>query len=235
MIDVDMSVFKKTKSSKKFRLNDLVSEGKGQTISYGMIYSPVIEIYIYFLDKDEEISEMKAPYENIILILEGSLNISTEPPTEISAGDVYVVPEETDVRIMATKPVKYASILLPMEGELIKNLDVSTKMKAKEMVSYRPGQVVNLTLVNNPGLNLSVISMDVGEGLNTHTAPGDAMVIALDGEGKITIGGEEFDIKEGESIIMPKDIPHAVFGVTQFKMILVLVKNAEANRPMVPT
>jgi len=219
-----MSVFRKLEDSKKFRLDESVSEGRGQTISYGVLYSPAAEIYVYFLDEGEEISEMKAPYDNIILILKGSLLIGTEPPAEISAGEIYIVPEETDVIITATKPVKYASILLPMEGELIKNIDVSTKMAAKEMVEYRPGQVVNLTLVRRDNLNLSVIAIDKGEGLNAHTAPGDAFVIALDGEAEIAIGGKPFLLKEGESIIMPKGIPHSVKGVTQFKMLLILVK-----------
>lgn len=231
--NVNMSVFSKLESSKKFRMEDLVSEGRGQTISYGMLYSPAAEMYVYFLDKDEEISEMKAPYENIVLMLKGSLRLWTEPPVDISAGDVYIVPEETDVVITATKPVKYVSILLPMEGTLIKNLDLSTKMVSKEMVAYREGQVVNLTLVNSPSLNLSVISMDKGEGLNTHTAPGDAFVVALDGEGQIIIDGKEFRLKEGESIIMPKNVPHAVMGITQFKMILILVK--EGKKPIMPT
>lgn len=219
-----MSVFRKVGYSKIFRLDDLVSEGKGQTISYGVSYSRSAEIYVYFLDEGEEISEMKAPYQNMILALSGKLHIGSEPPEDISAGEVYIIPEETDVNISATKPVKYASILLPMEGELIKNIDVSTKMAAKEMVEYRPGQVVNLTLVKRDNLNLSVIAIDEGEGLNAHTAPGDAFVVALDGEGEIVIGGKDFRLKEGDSIVMPKGVPHSVKGVTRFKMLLVLVK-----------
>lgn len=219
-----MSAFRKVGYSKLFRLEDLVSEGKGQTISYGVSYSQSAEIYVYFLDEGEEISEMKAPFQNIILAFTGLLHIGSEPPADISAGEVYIIPEETDVTISATKPVKYASILLPMEGELIKNIDVSTKMAAKEMVEYRPGQVVNLTLVKRDNLNLSVIAIDEGEGLNSHTAPGDAFVVALDGEGEIVIGGKQFRLKEGDSIVMPKGVPHSVKGVTRFKMLLILVK-----------
>ncbi len=36
------------------------------------------------------------------------------------------------------------------------------------------------------------------------------MVTVLEGKGKFTIGGEEFILEEGKTIIMPKDIPHAV-------------------------
>lgn len=229
-----MSVFKNIKSSEVFRLKDLITEGRGQTISYGMLDNPEVTIYMYFFDEGEGISEMKSPFQNMIKVLDGVLSIEGDSSAELTEGEIYIVPHNTDVVISAAKSVKYVSILLPMEGELIKNIDLSTKMIAKELIDYRPGQVANLTLVNKPGLNLSVIAMDEGEGLKTHTAPGDAMVLALDGEAKITIADEEFMLREGETIVMPKDIPHAVYGMTKFKMLLVLVKDTEAKKPIVP-
>ena len=48
------------------------------------------------------------------------------------------------------------------------------------------------------------------------------MVTVLDGTGKFTIGGDEFILTKGESIVMPKDVPHAVYGQEQFKMELVV-------------
>lgn len=48
------------------------------------------------------------------------------------------------------------------------------------------------------------------------------MVTVLEGKGKFTIGGEEFILEEGKTIIMPKDIPHAVYGEERFKMLLVV-------------
>lgn len=48
------------------------------------------------------------------------------------------------------------------------------------------------------------------------------MVTVLDGKGRFTVGGEVFTLTEGESLIMPKDVPHAVFGEEKFKMELVV-------------
>ena len=48
------------------------------------------------------------------------------------------------------------------------------------------------------------------------------MVTVLEGAGRFTVGGEVFVLHEGETLIMPKDIPHAVFGEEQFKMQLVV-------------
>ncbi len=38
------------------------------------------------------------------------------------------------------------------------------------------------------------------------------MVTVLEGKGRFTVGGEVFYVEEGETLIMPKDIPHAVYG-----------------------
>ena len=39
----------------------------------------------------------------------------------------------------------------------------------------------------------------------------------------LTIDGEKYILHTGESIVMPKDHPHAVFGKEKFKMLLVVV------------
>ena len=44
----------------------------------------------------------------------------------------------------------------------------------------------------------------------------------LDGIGEITIDGQKYELKEGESIVMPANHPHAVYAKETFKMILVV-------------
>ena len=48
------------------------------------------------------------------------------------------------------------------------------------------------------------------------------MVIVLEGTGRFTVDGVEYLVSEGQSIIMPKDIPHAVYGQERFKMLLLV-------------
>ena len=48
------------------------------------------------------------------------------------------------------------------------------------------------------------------------------MVTVLEGTGRFTVGGEVFFLNEGETLIMPKDIPHAVYGEEKFKMQLIV-------------
>lgn len=62
--------------------------------------------------------------------------------------------------------------------------------------------------------------MLVGERSSTHAAGGDAMVTVLDGTGRFTVGGQAYILNAGETLVMPKDIPHAVYGEERFKMQL---------------
>lgn len=48
------------------------------------------------------------------------------------------------------------------------------------------------------------------------------MVTVLEGKGKFVIGGETYFLEEVQTIIMPKDVPHSVFGEEKFKMLLVV-------------
>lgn len=105
----------------------------------------------------------------------------------------------------------------------IKNLDKSTVLHLKEQIAYQPGQVVSRTLAQNEVLSVTLFSFDKGEEISTHESGGDAFVTCLDGVGRITIDGVNYELREGDSIVMPARHPHAVFGKEQFKMLLVVV------------
>ena len=101
---------------------------------------------------------------------------------------------------------------------MYKNIDKQTKLTLKELVEYQEGQVVSKTLVQNDYVSMTIF--DKGEEISTHAAGGDAMVTVLEGKGRFTVGDEVFYVEEGETLIMPKDIPHAVYGEERFKMQL---------------
>ena len=105
---------------------------------------------------------------------------------------------------------------------MYKNIDKKTKLVLSEQVDYQQGQVVSKTLVQNDAVSVTIFSFDKGEEISTHASGGDAMVTVLDGTGRFTVGGDVYILNEGETIIMPKDVPHAVFGEEKFKMILVV-------------
>ena len=103
---------------------------------------------------------------------------------------------------------------------MYKNIEKQTKLNLKDLVAYQPGQVVSKTLVQNEYVSMTIFSFDKGEEISTHAAGGDAMVTVLEGKGRFNVGGEVFYLEAGDTLIMPKDIPHAVYGEEQFKMQL---------------
>jgi len=105
---------------------------------------------------------------------------------------------------------------------MYKNIDKQTKLNLNDLVDYAQGQVVSKTLVQNDYVSMTIFSFDKGEEISTHAAGGDAMVTVLEGKGRFTVGGEIFYLEAGETVIMPKDIPHAVYGEERFKMQLVV-------------
>lgn len=105
---------------------------------------------------------------------------------------------------------------------MYKNIDKQTVLKLKDLVDYQSGQVVSKTLVQNESVSMTIFSFDKEEEISTHAAGGDAMVTVLEGTGRFTVGGEVFTLGQGETLIMPKDIPHAVYGQERFKMQLVV-------------
>ena len=105
---------------------------------------------------------------------------------------------------------------------MYKNIDKKAKLCLKDQVDYQPGQVVSKTLVQNDAVSMTIFSFDKGEEISTHAAGGDAMVTVLEGKGRFTVADEVFYLEAGETLIMPKDIPHAVYGEERFKMQLIV-------------
>ena len=103
---------------------------------------------------------------------------------------------------------------------MYKYIEKETKLHLADLVEYCPGQVVSKTLVQNELVSMTIFSFDKGEEISSHSAGGDALIPVLDGTGKFTVGGVEYVLEAGETLIMPKGIPHAVFGLKRFKMLL---------------
>ena len=103
-----------------------------------------------------------------------------------------------------------------------KNIEKEKVLKLADLIDYLPGQVVSKTLVQNDLMGMTLFSFDKGEEISTHAAGGDAMVTVLEGRGRFTVDGVVYYLNAGDTLIMPKDIPHAVYGEEQFKMQLVV-------------
>lgn len=109
--------------------------------------------------------------------------------------------------------------------DFIKNIEKAKIYDLEHIVEYEEGKVASLTLAQEPNVGITLFAFDKGEGVSTHAAGGDAMVVILDGKAHIKIGDEEFDVSKGETIILPANVPHGLKASEQgFKMLLTVVK-----------
>jgi quercetin dioxygenase-like cupin family protein len=93
-----------------------------------------------------------------------------------------------------------------------------------DLVAYQAGAVVSRVILKQGTGNVTVFAFDQGQGLSEHTTPFDALVHILDGRAEITVGGTAHDLRAGEMILMPANIPHALKANERFKMALTMIR-----------
>jgi quercetin dioxygenase-like cupin family protein len=108
------------------------------------------------------------------------------------------------------------------------SLYLTQPVAIKDAIEYAADSVVSKMLIKKETGNLTLFAFDKGQALNEHTAPFDAAVQILDGIAEIIIGGKSHILKEGEFVIMPADIPHAVKAAEKFKMLLTMIKEKKS-------
>lgn len=92
------------------------------------------------------------------------------------------------------------------------------------LMQYQDGSIVSRVLLKNKGGTVTLFAFDAGESLSEHTAPFDALVVAVDGEAEIAIAGESFAVRQGETITLPANRPHAVRATSRFTMLLIMIR-----------
>lgn len=105
------------------------------------------------------------------------------------------------------------------------DINKSEIFELNNSVEYAAGAIVSKTILKKTTGNITLFAFDEGQELSEHTAPFDAVVYVMDGKAEIAIDKKPFILNQGETIIMPADIPHAVKAVEKFKMMLVMIKS----------
>ena len=101
----------------------------------------------------------------------------------------------------------------------------ATVYNLKQSVNVAAGAVVSKQFIKTKGGNITFFAFDKGQGLSEHTAPFDAVVQVVEGKAEVRVGGKPHIVAEGEMILMPANIPHALQAVEAFKMCLIMLKD----------
>jgi len=92
-------------------------------------------------------------------------------------------------------------------------------------VQYQDGTIVSRTIADRPTGTITLFAFAAGQALSEHTTPFDALLMVLDGKAEVTISGNANQLSAGQMIVMPANQPHAVAAVTDFKMLLVMIRS----------
>ncbi len=94
-----------------------------------------------------------------------------------------------------------------------------------EIIEYILNSVVIKTILKKSTGNISVMSVDSGEGLTEKTSPFDTFAQVIDGQAEIVISGISNLLKTGQSIVIPAHAPNLIKPNERFKMILTVIKS----------
>lgn len=138
-------------------------------------------------------------------------------------GESILTPIQRSVGVSAIKDSIYKEIEFRKETIMNEVIKAGEVFKLAELLPYQEGKIVNMDLAHNDKMKFVVMSFDAGTGLSEHAAPGEALVMALDGEAVIGYEGQEQVIHAGETFKFDKFGKHSVSATKQFKMALLLV------------
>ena len=86
-------------------------------------------------------------------------------------------------------------------------LPASEALRFENLIAYAPHGIASRVLAKTGGGNVTIFAFEKGQGLTEHTSPFDALVYALEGRVRITLGGVPHEVSEGEMIVMSPPRP----------------------------
>lgn len=205
-----------------FSYKDFLPIKAGHTLSLSLSKSDDINIYLFGLAKGTDISEELYDNMSLYINLDGSIRIGDHKLLKdqaVFSGDLnsYAIYADEDSYLLEISYNK-------KEDKMLKLENMGQIFSLKDVITYLDGGISNYDVFSRDDLKIVLMAFDAGEGLTPHTAPGDALIFALEGEADMEVGDETHRIKAGEQIVFPKGVRHNVTAVTKFKMALILVK-----------
>ncbi|MDD6381405.1 MAG: cupin domain-containing protein [Lachnospiraceae bacterium] len=214
----------KKNSGRVFSLAEDNKEIPGCTVSELLSDERGFYTSVFSLGAGTDISPEIYGYPKIWYVLSGNMEIviPEADDVEMPEGSAVVTPTGTPVGCRTENGAVYLEITLKEDTDMNSILKSSEVFALKDLVPYQEGKIVNMDLVNDPGLKFVVMSFTKGCALPEHAAPGETLIFALDGEGTIGYEGNEYHIKAGENFKFDKGGAHYVKADGNFKMALLL-------------
>lgn len=95
-----------------------------------------------------------------------------------------------------------------------------------EIIEYIPNSVVIKSIIRKTTGNVSAVSFDMGEALNSKTSPYDTFIQVIEGKAEIVIDDKTNQLSVGQSIIIPANSISTIKANERFKMLSTIIKSA---------
>ena len=196
----------------------------GCTVSKSIYRAKGYDFTYFSLAEYTDISAETYEYPKICIVNFGKMEVYTSDNEvwKLSTDEIIVLPMGKPAGMRTETGCIYTEIAIRKESNMNKVLETGKVLKLADLLPYQEGRIVNMDLINDEKLKFVIMSFDEGTGLSEHSAPGEALIFALDGNGIIGYEGQEHKIKAGENFKFAKNGKHYVKADGKFKMALLL-------------
>ena len=94
-----------------------------------------------------------------------------------------------------------------------------------EIIEYVPNSVLSKTILKKITGNITLSSLDTGEGFSEKISPFDCFIQIIEGKAEIMIDGELKRLSTGDGIIIPAHKSNSINANERFKMISTVIKS----------
>ena len=101
-------------------------------------------------------------------------------------------------------------------------------LEVTALITYTEGGIASRVIARSKGGSVTLFAFDEGQELSEHASPYEALVVVLDGELEITVGGTRTRGTPGTVVRIPSTVPHALESPNRAKMMLIMLGGRDA-------
>lgn len=94
----------------------------------------------------------------------------------------------------------------------------------KSQIEKNPTKVAFKEIFSNENGGVVLLGFTAGQQLPEHIAPAELMVTVLEGEIEFSVNGKPSVLKEGDFLLLGKDVAHSVKANSDAKVMLTKIK-----------
>ena len=87
----------------------------------------------------------------------------------------------------------------------------------RNSLEYEKEKIVTKTVIEN---KLTGYAFDRGQSILPYKKQYNEMFKIIEGRAEVMLNGENYDLEEGEQLLMPKNTVHALFAKTKLKLAM---------------